>query len=66
MKLLFDLLIDVLNVKKVKRKITLLYLIFYHCYTFVFLGDIGLTEQAFIAVNGELGTGETNVEWQFI
>ncbi|CAF0856596.1 unnamed protein product [Rotaria sordida] len=29
-------------------------------------GDLGLTEEAFLAVNGELGTGETNVEWHFI
>jgi hypothetical protein len=29
-------------------------------------GDIGLTEEAFLAVNGELGTGEANVEWHFI
>jgi len=31
-----------------------------------FLGDLGLTEEAFIAVAGELGTGQTNVEWHFI
>lgn len=30
------------------------------------LGDVALTEEAFIAVNGELGTGETKVEWHFI
>ena len=29
-------------------------------------GDIALTEEAFLAVNGELGTGRTNVEWKFI
>jgi len=29
-------------------------------------GDVALTEEAFLAVNGELGTGETNVEWNFI
>lgn len=29
-------------------------------------GDVALTEEAFIAVNGELGTGETKVEWHFI
>jgi len=29
-------------------------------------GDLGLTEEAFLAVNGEIGTGETNVEWHFI
>ncbi len=34
-------------------------------YSFV-LGDLALTEEAFIAVVGELGTGQTNVEWHFI
>ncbi|CAF1218638.1 unnamed protein product [Adineta ricciae] len=29
-------------------------------------GDIALTEEAFLAVNGELGTGRTNIEWKFI
>lgn len=29
-------------------------------------GDVALTEEAFLAVNGELGTGQTNVEWHFI
>ncbi|CAF0726895.1 unnamed protein product [Rotaria sp. Silwood1] len=29
-------------------------------------GDLGLTEEAFLAVNGELGTGETTVEWHFL
>ncbi|CAF1640539.1 unnamed protein product, partial [Adineta ricciae] len=29
-------------------------------------GDIALTQDAFIAVAGELGTGHTNVEWHFI
>jgi KaiC/GvpD/RAD55 family RecA-like ATPase len=36
------------------------------CSLFFILGDLGLTQEAFIAVNGELGTGETNVEWHFI
>ena len=30
------------------------------------IGDIALTQDAFIAVAGELGTGHTNVEWHFI
>jgi len=30
------------------------------------LGDLALTEEAFLAVNGELGIGQTNVEWHFI
>lgn len=29
-------------------------------------GDLALTDEAFIAVAGELGTGQTNVEWHFI
>ncbi|CAF1465767.1 unnamed protein product [Rotaria magnacalcarata] len=29
-------------------------------------GNIGLTQEAFLAVNGEIGTGETNIEWHFI
>jgi len=29
-------------------------------------GDLALTEEAFLAVNGEIGTGDTNVEWHFI
>jgi len=29
-------------------------------------GNLALTQEAFIAVAGELGTGETNVEWHFI
>ncbi|CAF1450089.1 unnamed protein product [Adineta steineri] len=29
-------------------------------------GDIALTQDAFIALAGELGTGHTNVEWHFI
>lgn len=29
-------------------------------------GDIALTQEAFIAVAGELGNGQTNVEWHFI
>lgn len=33
---------------------------------FLFVGDLALTEEAFIAVNGELGNGETAVEWHFI
>jgi expansin (peptidoglycan-binding protein) len=32
----------------------------------LFVGDLGLTQEAFIAVAGELGTGQTNVEWHFI
>jgi hypothetical protein len=31
-----------------------------------FLGDLALTEEAFIAIAGELGTGQTHVEWHFI
>jgi expansin (peptidoglycan-binding protein) len=30
------------------------------------IGDLALTEDAFIAIAGELGTGHTNVEWHFI
>ncbi len=30
------------------------------------VGDVGLTEEAFIAVNGELGSGQTDVQWHFI
>ena len=30
------------------------------------LGDIALTQEAFVAVAGELGNGHTNVEWHFI
>jgi hypothetical protein len=33
---------------------------------FFYLDDIALTEEGFIAVAGELGAGETNVEWHFI
>jgi len=29
-------------------------------------GDIGLSEEAFLAVNGELGLGHADVEWHFI
>ncbi|CAF0847833.1 unnamed protein product [Rotaria sp. Silwood1] len=29
-------------------------------------GDVALTQEAFIAIAGELGTGQTNVEWHFI
>jgi hypothetical protein len=29
-------------------------------------GAVALTEEAFLAVNGELGTGETNVTWHFV
>jgi hypothetical protein len=30
------------------------------------LGDLALTQDAFIAVAGGIGTGLTNVEWRFI
>ncbi|CAF0806938.1 unnamed protein product [Adineta steineri] len=29
-------------------------------------GDLALNEEAFLAINGELGTGQANVEWHFI
>lgn len=29
-------------------------------------GDIALTQEGFVAVAGDLGTGHTNVEWHFI
>ncbi len=35
-------------------------------FCFIILGDLALTEEAFIAVNGKLGTGVTSVEWHFI
>jgi hypothetical protein len=59
-------LIDVLNAKQVKLflKKFIEFLFYYFC--FIILGDLGLTADAFLAVNGELGTGEINVEWHFI
>jgi len=29
-------------------------------------GDLALTEEGFIAVAGEIGTGHTSVQWRFI
>jgi len=44
-----------------------LILFFLYLIIFIFLiGDVALTQEAFIAVAGELGTGHTNVEWHFI
>jgi hypothetical protein len=47
---------------KTKRNFEINFLIF----LFILLGDVALTEEAFLAVNGELGTGETNVTWHFV
>ena len=63
MKSLFDLLIDVLNVLKVESFHFQLQLLTNLSFA---SGDIALTEEAFLAVNGELGTGRTNIEWKFI
>ena len=38
----------------------------HRCFILSFAGDLALTQNAFIAVAGELGAGFTNVEWHFI
>lgn len=60
---MFDLSIDVQIVKQVRQ-----------CTQtkegergkFCCLGDLGLTQEGFMAVAGEIGNGVTDVEWHFI
>lgn len=64
-KLSFDLSIDVQIVKQVRQR-TQMKEGERERGNLCCLGDVGLTQEGFMAVAGEIGNGVTDVEWHFI
>ena len=62
----FDSSIDVPIANKVSAQCSIHGLLSRLGALFVRLGDLALTQDAFVAVAGGIGTGLTNVEWRFI